>query len=334
MGNRLCALLVFAALAAVLTCSEDHPANDDGNRTPGTYTEDREPCAQRNTNRNLYFGDLHVHTRLSFDAYGYEVRTTPAQAYAFAKGEELHLPPLDGEGNGTRRVRLSRPLDFVAGTDHQEYLAEVHLCTTPGTAAYDASLCRRFRAGGDLMVFLFGIQLADPSPARFKDICEAPGVDCRETAKEIWGSVVQAAEDAYDRSSSCSFTSFVGYEYSGTPRIANNHRNVIFRNARVPALPPSYFEHTAEQGMWAELEETCLDPDKGCDFIVIPHNMNWSNGNMFTLDYTGLPLDQQVEAARLRATMEPLVEVHQHKGDLECQNGFEGIADSLTLCRR
>jgi hypothetical protein len=324
-------LLALAAVVTLIMCTEDEDTASDRHTAPVTYTEDREPCAQRHKHRNLYFGDLHVHTRLSFDAYGYEVRTTPAQAYAFAKGEELALPPLDAEGNGTRRVKLSRPLDFVALTDHQEYLAEGHLCTTPGTNAYDSSLCRRYRVGGDSIVFVFGIQFTAPSPARFWDICLAPGVDCRETGKEIWGSIVQAAEDAYDRSSSCSFTSFVGYEHTGSPRVANNHRNVIFRNARVPALPPSYFEQPTEQGVWAELEQTCLDPDNGCDFIVIPHNMNWSNGNMFTLDYKGLPLDQQVEAARLRAKMEPLIEVHQHKGDLECQNGFAGIAED-PLC--
>ncbi len=331
MGYLTRCLFSISALIMVLACSENGTETANPARALVTYTDDRAPCTGRNPKRNLYFGDLHAHTRLSFDAYGYEVRTTPAQAYAFAKGEELVLPPLDPEGKGTRRVRLSRPLDFVALTDHQEYLAEIHLCTTPGTAAYDSALCQMYRRGGDTVVFVFGIQFTDPSPVRFKDVCQADGVDCRETGRELWRSVVQAAEDAYDRSSSCSFTAFVGYEYSGTPRVANNHRNIIFRNGQVPELPPSYFEQTTEEGLWTELEETCLGPENSCDFISIPHNMNWSNGNMFTLDYRGLPLEEQVEAARFRAKMEPLVEAHQHKGDLECQNGFEGIPED-PLC--
>jgi hypothetical protein len=331
VDNRIQTLLILATSAALLTCAAEEKTKNGSTNPVVHYTEKRQPCADRNKDRNLYFGDLHVHTRLSFDAYGYEVRTTPAQAYGFAKGEELYLPPLDSEGRGTRLVRLARPLDFVALTDHQEYLAEVHLCTTPGTEAYDSLLCRMFRAGGDTIVFVFGIRLPDPSPTRFGDICLAPGVDCRETAKQIWGSVVEAAEDAYDRRSSCSFTSFVGYEYSGTPLIANNHRNVIFRNAQVPSIPPSYFEEPTEQGLWSVLEETCLHAGNGCDFISIPHNMNWSNGNMFVPDYSHLSHEEQVEAARFRGKMEPLVEAHQHKGDLECHNGFPGIPDD-PLC--
>jgi hypothetical protein len=325
MGNRTPYLLALAVVAALLTCNEDQTPTTVANNALVTYTEEREPCADRNAHRNLYFGDLHTHTRLSFDAYAYEVRTTPAQAYAFAKGGEVALPPLDAEGNGTKRVRLSRPLDFVALTDHQEYIAEISLCTIPGTAAYDSSFCQRFREGGDGIVFVMGIQFTDPSPRRFKDICQAPGVDCRERGIEIWRSVVGAAEDAYDRSAECTFTSFIGYEYTGTPHVANNHRNIIFRNAEVPLLPPSYFEHPAEQGLWWELKATCTDLENGCDFISIPHNMNWSNGNMFFPDYKNLSLEEQVEAARFRAAMEPLVEAHQHKGDLECRNGFPGM---------
>jgi len=331
VGNRIQTLLICVTSAALLTCTEEEQTRDAPTTPVVHYTETRQPCADRNEQRNLYFGDLHVHTRLSFDAFGYEVRTTPAQAYGFAKGAELYLPPLDAEGRGTRLVRLTRPLDFVALTDHQEYLAETYLCATPGTEAYDSTLCQKYREGNDLIIAVFGIQFTDPSPVRFRDICQAPGVDCRETARQIWRSVGQAAEDAYDRSSACSFTSFVGYEYSGTPRIANNHRNVIFRNAQVPELPPSYFEHTTEQGLWSELEATCLDLKNGCDFISIPHNMNWSNGNMFGRDNTRLSHEEQVEAARFRGNMEPLVEAHQHKGDLECHNGFPGIPDD-PLC--
>src|SRR5512140_2754188 len=99
---------------------------------PGTTTGDteaREPCGQHNPLRNAYFGDLHVHTTYSFDAHAFEVRTTPAQAYHFARGEPVSLPPLDAQGNGTRSIRIERPLDFAAVTDHSEYLGEVQACT-------------------------------------------------------------------------------------------------------------------------------------------------------------------------------------------------------------
>ena len=96
-------------------------------------------CANHAPQGNLLWGDLHVHTQLSFDAWIYDVRTTPEQAYAFARGEEIGLPPLDASGQGTTRTRLDRPLDFAAVTDHAEYLSEVQACTTAGSPEACAS---------------------------------------------------------------------------------------------------------------------------------------------------------------------------------------------------
>src|SRR5690348_9090308 len=89
---------------------------------PSVYTEARAACTERDPLRKAYFGDLHVHTAFSFDAWTYDVRTTPADAYRFARGEAIFLPPLGADGKGTTEVRLERPLDFAAVTDHAEYL--------------------------------------------------------------------------------------------------------------------------------------------------------------------------------------------------------------------
>ena len=106
-----------SALACVLllaACQEEPP-----------YVEPRQPCAQNDPLKQVYFGDLHVHTSYSFDAYLFDLRNTPFDAYRFARGEELTLPPLGPDGKGTRRIRLDRPLDFAAVTDHSEFLGEV-----------------------------------------------------------------------------------------------------------------------------------------------------------------------------------------------------------------
>ena len=113
-----------------------------------SYTEQREPCDDRNALRNLYFGDLHFHTVHSWDAYGYYLTVTPAQAYGFAKGQPVRLPPNDSQGRGTREVSLGRPLDFAAATDHAEFLGETALCTTPGSSAYQSAGCQKFREMG------------------------------------------------------------------------------------------------------------------------------------------------------------------------------------------
>ena len=66
--------------------------------------------------RNLYWGDTHVHTSYSSDAYGFEnVTADPETAYRFAKGLPVVHPGLGS------RVRLDRPLDFLAVADHSPF---------------------------------------------------------------------------------------------------------------------------------------------------------------------------------------------------------------------
>jgi hypothetical protein len=298
-----------------------------------TYTEVREICDCRSEYRNLYFGDLHVHTVFSFDANIWGTRTTQPQAYEFAKGGELALSAPDSDGSDTRYVRLSRPLDFVAITDHQEFLAEYYLCTDEGSAAYDTSICQKYREGGNENLLEFALILLNTSPSHSEELCNTPGVNCTQAAQELWHTIVENADDAYDRSSQCTFTTFPAYEYTRNTNASDRNRNIFFRNAQVPILPPSFMEQWGEQGLWAELNETCLNGENGCDCIAIPHASNWANGNEFMpLDYwePGSP-EEQSEAAAFRVKMEPLVEVHQHKGEMECKNGFGGIADD-PLC--
>lgn len=281
------------------------------------------------TTRNLYWGDLHVHTAMSFDAWLHDVRADPALAYAFAKGEAVTLPPLDANGRGTQTIQLARPLDFAAVTDHAEYLAEVAACTTPGNAAYDTQLCTAYRvADGDALVD-WGIQLGSPTPTRFAEVCGPGGIDCPALAAEGWHRTIDAAQAAQDTTSACTFTSFVGYEWSGAPGLSNLHRNVIFRSDVVPALPVSYFDATSPTALWDALTTGCLDVD-GCDVLAIPHNSNWSNGRMFFVEPA--PGTDEAAAATRRADLEPLVEIFQHKGASECQrepSGIGGAPDEL-----
>jgi len=330
-SNVLAVLLTVSIIAA---CGDDDADAPGPTPTPVTgdlvnYTEEREPCDRRHKDGNLYWADLHSHTVLSYDADIWGTRLTPAQAYAFARGEEVVVAAPDSD-NGTTQVRLSRPLDFAAVTDHSEYLAETYLCTHEDSGAYDAPMCRKFRAGGPAGLLPFSGNLRQWPASHIAEICQLSGVDCLAVTRAVWQSMLQDAEDAYDRSSRCSFTTFPAYEFTLSPDLSNKHRNVIFRNAQVPDLPPSSFEESTEQGLWMELEEACLNA--GCDFLSIPHNANWSNGHEFMVQYpAGMTLEQQRQAAAFRARMEPLVEIHQHKGNGECKNGFEGVPDD-PLC--
>ena len=291
------------------------------------YTEERAPCKEYNPERKAFFGDLHIHTGFSFDAWAYESQLTTEDAYRFARGEEVALTPLDASGRGTRKVRLDRPLDFASVTEHAEYLGEISLCTTPGSATYDSEPCKSYRKRDAQSTFQFGIGLIYEAPKRDADICGDDGSYCRDASRDRWRKMQEAAEATYDRTEECRFAAFVGYEYTATPDVSNMHRNIIFRNDRVPPLPISYYEAPEPWGLWRALKEQCLDrTDLGCDVISIGHNSNLSNGRYFATTYPGASdLEAQRERALLRARVEPLVEMFQHKGDMECRNGLWGV---------
>ena len=107
--------------------------------------------------------------------------------------------------------------------------------------------------------------------------------DCEAAGRDTWGRIQQAAEQHYDRSSACEFTTFVGYEYTDSPDKKNMHRNVIYRNENVTGMPVSVHE-TGRYNfprLWELLREQCIDTGSGCDVMSIPHNPNLAGGLMF-----------------------------------------------------
>ncbi len=287
--------------------------------TPEEVEPHREPCLDHSRDRNLYWGDLHVHTALSFDAWIYDMRLGPADAYAFAKGDARLLPPLDAAGEPTVRVQLERPLDFAAVTDHAEYLAEVRACVDADSGAYNTPLCVDYRSATPASIQTWGSAFVPTDPKRFSAICDVVG--CASQTRDVWSEIQQAAEDAYDRTEACEFTSFVAYEWSATPDVSNLHRNVIFRNNIVPPQPISMFDASTPDALWNALDASCTDVFNGCEVLAIPHNPNQSNGHLFPTEFSG-----KAKAAEV-AWREPVVEIFQHKGDSECRNGMFGVSD-------
>ena len=288
---------------------------------PFARSEGREPCASYNPLRTPYFGDLHVHTALSLDASTQGTRALPADAYRFARGEPLGVQPFDADGHALRHLRLTRPLDFAAVTDHAELFGELTVCQTPGAPGYDALPCIIYRHWPRLAFFLANSQVSNSTAPRRFAFCGADGNVCRTAARTPWRVVQDAAEGAYDRTGACRFTTFVGYEWTGAPGSNNIHRNVIFRGDAVPDLPVTYVEAPRPEELWQQLTDACRGRP-GCEFLTIPHNSNLSNGLMYqTVTADGSPITAADAGAR--AAMEPLAEVMQHKGDSECRLGAE-----------
>jgi len=308
-----CVVVVALAVAAAATPALAAP--------PWQRTEERVPCAVSDPLRLPWFGDLHVHTRLSADAYIFGTRGGPRDAYDFARGRAAVTVPDENERQ-SRTIRIDRPLDFAAVTDHAELFGETHLCSREGTAVYDDPQCILLRRPEPLEGDQFEATVrwlspvGIPNPPASLPFCSEAGVDCDAAVAAVWQTdVIAAADEAYDRTAACGFTTFVGYEHTNSPLGVHLHRNVIFRNDDVPVVPASHLETVRDgfpQGLWTALERDCLGAGGACDALVIPHNTNLSAGRQF-VD----PLDA-ADALR-RQRLEPLVELHQIKGNSECR---------------
>ena len=310
-----------AALLAVLLLIPFVSRAEDAGGVAGVdvvRSETRAPCRHRDALRQPFFGDTHVHTALSFDAVGQGTRNRPRDAYRFARGDAVGVQPYDSEGKPLRTIRLRRPLDFAAVTDHAELLGETHICAAPGLPGYDSVVCRVARRWPWLAYILVnGSMMDEVDPQRYS-FCGENGELCEQAAAEPWREIQRAAEEFYDRSEACRFTSIVGYEWSGNPDSKMIHRNVLFRNAAVPPHPANYIEDRSGERLWQRLRSECLEAGIGCDVLVIPHNANLSGGLLFRTERDdGAPLTRA--DAELRASLEVLLEVNQHKGDSECR---------------
>ena len=257
--------------------------------------------------RNAYFGETHVHTSYSLDAYLGGNRLTPADAYRFARGESVEV-------NGRPHQRR-RSLDFVAVTDHAEYLGEMYSAMHEGAPGYDNELLVQLRNLSSLEDRRKWFIKYVVSSNRSETPEHPPFFAGPDTVISAWQVMIDSAEAA---NTPGEFTAFIAFEWSGAPKGGNLHRNVIFRDANVPEAPVSYIDINREDGLWAWLAE---QESKGVKAFAIPHNSNASKGMMFPdTDAAGEPMD--LAYAQLRQHFEPLIEMMQVKGNSEVHRKF------------
>ena len=300
---RLLITTVLTAFTVIVAgCSEEAPpeaaAPADPAPAAAAPATTPPPAAGTAVNplRNAYFGDLHVHTRYSFDAFIFGTVATPDDAYRFAQGQPLSHP-------AGYEMKLKEPLDFYAVTDHAAFLGMLPAMADPATEVSQLDVAQAF----------IGMETIEERRAAFQGIRPflAGGrhdeILDMDVVRSAWSDIVAAAQRHNDPGR---FTTFVAYEYTSGPDSQNLHRNVVFRDGQVPEVPYSRLESTNPEDLWRWMDDQRA---AGFEALAIPHNANGSNGQMFKLSYyDDKPLD--ADYAALRTRNEPLVEITQVKG--------------------
>ena len=266
-----------------------------------------------NRDRNAYFGDLHVHTTLSFDASAFGTTASPADAYRYAQGEVIKHP-------SGFEVQMAQPLDFYAVTDHGVFLGLINEAADTSSAVSKYNFAEPYHninesVDGGLLDLLKRSKVfygfVSDVVANLLDGTITSSI-VNDVSNAAWIKTIEAADEAYNPGT---FTTFAGYEFtSSTQDKEALHRNVIFRSTeRLPAMPFSRFNSINPEGLWDWMDEL---RQKGIKSLAIPHNSNGSNGAMFMFtDWAGKAIDQEYADQRLRN--EPLVEITQVKGTSE-----------------
>ncbi len=242
--------------------------------------------------KHAWFGDLHAHTRYSYDAFFFGTFASPDDAYRFAKGEPLKHP-------AGIELQLERPLDFYAVADHAYFLGmwwavrsnpDHPLRSDPAAVEIVAAETRYERGVAYRKAFRFPREKFQPD-------------DMRST----WADIQAAAGRHYDPGT---FTTFIAFEFTPEPNMDGLHRNVLYRGTRAPPEVIGRSDTLNPEFLWDWMDRYRA---AGMEALAIPHNMNLSNGRMFEGSYfDGSPLDAAYAEQRMRN--EPLVEITQVKG--------------------
>jgi len=309
-SSQLTIAVVFALASSTLlvACTKKQSGDPAATATASAPADPEQPAAGYPT--RVFFGDTHLHTALSLDAGASGTKLMPADAYRFAKGEEV-------TSASGQKAKLSRPLDFLVVADHSDQMGLItdlqagkpELLANPMAKQwYDWMNSGK---GGEAMMSIVTAFGQGKFP---KEIMYNPG---SPGYRATWQSIIDAAEGANQPGR---FTAFIGYEWTSLVAGNNLHRNVLFRDNADRAQQVEPFTNyppgsSNPRDLWKWMET--YEAKTGGQVLAIAHNGNLSNGMMFPLieSFNGKPVDRQY--VETRAKRERIYEVTQMKGDGE-----------------
>jgi hypothetical protein len=319
--------IVVCGLALIASgCAETSGPGGAGGAsgTGGTGGNDIS-CDDFDPAMRVLWGETHVHTRLSLDAFWFNSLASPREAYQFAKGGTIGVACEDRTVACDQR-QLDRPLDFAAVTDHAEFLGLFDDQCRRDDPAASCGAVEDFILD-NIEAFLAGSNPVNPELLLALFPNRAPSSD-------TWKTII---DDAEAENEPCSFTTFAAYEFTPIFNGSTVHRNILFIGNELPDDVFAYDGSNDQWDLFDHLEAECGSKDD-CEYLTIPHNSNLSAGRMF------LPVGREgifagrnnepltPEDAALRAKNDVVVEIHQLKGQSECMPGFgfDGLSNDET----
>ncbi len=300
VSKRLRAMRLLATLAALGSVTVLGGIAE----TAGATAPDAKPSpsvVHGSTARNVYFGNVHIHTAWSFDGFANGAMTGPDDAYRWAKGEAI-----PGGGNGGP-MQIRTPLDFYAVSEHAEYMGVFVKMRDPESPFSKLPIAKRITSPDRAEAFAaFAAVLDDLNRG-----VPQPELNDPLMAANLWKEIIDIADAHYDPGV---FTTFPAFEWTSAPDNRNLHRVVVFQSGEgVPERPFSTADSTRPEDLWDYMDAARAD---GATLMAIPHNGNASDGLMFSLrDSFGEAFDAAYVEARTRN--ESLYEISQIKGTSE-----------------
>ncbi len=220
---------------------------------------------KKNPLNNLYFGEQHLHTTNSPDAFAFGTRNGPDDAYKFCKGEAIK------KSTTGKMIQKKTSYDWCAVTDHAEYMGIMPMLLKKNNPIANTEIGKDIASGdpkkGEAAFQQIITSVADNMPIHY--------MSDPKIMLSIWEEQKKITNKHNEPGK---FTTLIAFEWTSIPNYQNLHHNVFFRDDKGPDTQFSSFDSVKREDLWTYQE---VQRAQGHENFSIPHNGNVSNSLMF-----------------------------------------------------